>query len=115
MSTPSPDPYTELEEVLDRERSCLLGGDYDALDSLNQRKEALLARLDRHPDSPRGAERIQARARDNQRLASAAAAGLGAAIRRIGEVQRLDRGTGLYDDSGARVRTQQAGRTLRRV
>ncbi|QIE40882.1 hypothetical protein G5B39_02245 [Rhodobacteraceae bacterium SC52] len=109
------DPLTLLEVNLERERTSLLAGRFEALEELNLEKMSLATSLPGGESDTARVERILARSRSNQRLAEAAGEGLKAAMRRLGEVERLDGGTGHYSSCGARTKTPNVSRTLRRV
>ncbi|PWR01421.1 hypothetical protein DKT77_17090 [Meridianimarinicoccus roseus] len=105
----------DLSDLLTRERACLIGGRFEEIAELGQRKAALLENLAARPGEAAALADLLARARANQRLAAAAAAGLRAAIRRLGEVERLGSGAGHYDRTGSRVPVAGGQRVLRRL
>lgn len=109
------DHLETIERNLEDERASLLAGRYEALEELSIEKAELATALSGRASDPLRVAGILARAEANQRLATAAGAGLKAAMRRLAEVERLDGGTGHYSSSGTRTAPSGVSRTLRRV
>jgi hypothetical protein len=95
------DVVTELEEVLEAERLCLVGGELDGLARLATRKEALLVGLPPGAAAEPGLSRLRGALARNARLLAAAAQGVRDADSRLREL--ID-GPALetYDDGGNR-------------
>ena len=110
-----PDAARELHALLEHERACLLAGRFDDLADLQARKLGLADSLARQRPPARALAALSDRAAANQRLMAAAGLGLKAAMRRLGELSRLDSGQGLYGKHGARQEQTSAPRVLRRL
>lgn len=117
MISPSRD-VSELLALLDMERRLLLDGQLVALAPLQDAKARLVERLGPGSVPPEALALIRGRAGSNLGLLAAARDGIGAALARLRELERLGQGGVAYDSRGARVDPPSAAglpRTLRRV
>ena len=107
------DGIAALEDHLEAERRCLVGGDLDGLARLAARKEALLAGLRRGAGRGPALRRLRRALDRNAALLAAAAQGLRDADSRL---RQLIEGPALvtYDGSGQRRTLDAAGPTLSR-
>lgn len=90
-----------LEAALDQLHSCILAADFELLPKILAETERQLAKL--HPVPDRTViERLKYKADRNSRCLQAAARGLRAAQRRLGEVSATDAQLSTYTKSGKR-------------
>lgn len=89
-----------LEDLLERERTLILSGDFDGLARLSHEKEASFAGLAPEPRDAATLERIRRMADRNQHLLAAAARGLRAAQARIAALGRPDTSLRTYGRDG---------------
>jgi hypothetical protein len=111
----APNPLEELCDLLAAERDLLLAGRFAELSELHDRKIGLAEALKLHSPTPKSLDAVLARASANQRLMEAASAGTRAAIRRLGELSRLESGQAVYGSNGSPVASVPAPRVLRRL
>lgn len=93
-------PLNELRAVLTRERTALLGGTYDDLPDLAEKKGQLLDALARSSPDRSDLRRIKRKMDQNQDLIAAALRGVGAAKERISALEAVRNGLMTYDQSG---------------
>jgi hypothetical protein len=93
------DRVTQLQTLLQAQRSALLSGRLDALDGIAGQLESLMAAPLQGAD-PRALRGLRMQAETNARLAEAAAQGLRAARRRLTEASSIARGGQTYDGNG---------------
>ncbi len=90
-----------LEAVLDHLHRCILRAEFDLLPKILEETERRLEQL--HPLSDKSVlERLKYKADRNGRCLQAAARGLRAAQRRLGEVSTTDKQLSTYTKSGKR-------------
>ncbi|WP_424831687.1 flagellar biosynthesis protein FlgN [Ruegeria sp.] len=103
------DSIKALEEVLDHERTALVEGDLDSLETMALEKERLIDAISglQVPDSD-DLIRVQKKVDRNQALLSSAAEGIRAVADRMSELRRVRREFSSYDAAG-----QRSGFTVR--
>ena len=95
------DLYDSLDDLLDRERAALIGGNLSAIGGLVAEKEDLMARITAE-DAParKRLERLQGKALRNQELLDSALKGIRAVANRFATLRRIRKTLETYDESG---------------
>lgn len=108
---------TEIEHLLDAERTALLAGDFDMIDALKDRKGELLGGLAEHREglSPEAYERLSEKAAHNQTLLASAARGIAAVRQRLQEIRDARTGDASYTAEGQRRTSIRAPSLERRA
>jgi len=106
------------ERLMEEERRALLSGLFDRLGAIGADKARLLAELETAvpatPETPelrRALERLVEASRRNERVITAARAGLLRARRRISAIEAARRGDVAYARDGSRIVSRQDGQT----
>lgn len=100
---------SQLDALLDEERSLLLTGDLDGLGALHDRKENLIERLARlESRSDPNLPDIQDKLRRNQALLDGAMAGIRSVARRLATARRVRQSLEFYGEDGERATVEMA-------
>lgn len=97
-------------DLLEDERAAFLGGEYNRIPAISDRKSRLLSDLEQFlppPERSKTAEQMLAAlvemSRRNEDIIKAARQGLSHARRRIRSIKQADHGVVAYDESGADI------------
>jgi flagellar biosynthesis/type III secretory pathway chaperone len=95
----------ELDEILDQERSALVRGELDQIESLLSRKEAIIQNLNTIENLEREAlSKVQSKVSRNQELLNSAMEGIRSVATRMAELRRVKKGLDVYDRAGRKAR-----------
>lgn len=95
------DKIDELDEILELEREALIEGKLDKLQSLLERKDALISDLNMLDELERDAlETVHNKVSRNQLLLESAMQGIRSVANRMQELRRVRKGLDVYDKSG---------------
>jgi flagellar biosynthesis/type III secretory pathway chaperone len=97
----------EMNLLLEDERKTLLKGDLDGLESLLERKEALVVRLNQIEQLSDGdLGELRNKAARNHELLDSAMQGIRAVADRMAELRRVRKGLQTYDRSGRKTEVE---------
>jgi len=101
MTDITQDPLSELDALLDRERSALIDGDLQQLGELLEKKEALLEQIaGMEGPAAKGLESLQGKAIRNQALLDSALQGIRTVANRFATLRRIRKSLETYDEFG---------------
>lgn len=93
-----------LDDLLEREREALLGGDLDSIARLLEEKEALFDRLNAlSQDTSPDLSALKGKVQRNQALLDNALKGIRAVAARMSAMRKIRRSLDTYDESGNRT------------
>lgn len=94
-----------LDELLDLERTALVGGELERLGVLLPEKEKLIDRINMLDSVERDAlAAVQTKVNRNQSLLNSAMEGIQAVANRMAEMRRVRRGLETYDEAGRKMK-----------
>ncbi|EBA17094.1 hypothetical protein RSK20926_08992 [Roseobacter sp. SK209-2-6] len=95
----------ELDEILDEERSALVRGELEKIESLVTRKERIIEQLNAIDDLERKElNKVQTKVSRNQELLNSAMDGIRSVATRMAELRKVRKGLDVYDRTGRRSR-----------
>lgn len=109
---------SELDDLLDRERACLLAGDLSGLSRILREKERIIDTLNSLlPESDPGLDALKDKALRNQALLDTAVEGIRAVANRVSALRRVRDTLETYDKSGRKTSfdAQPRGRVEKRA
>ncbi|WP_293574060.1 flagellar biosynthesis protein FlgN [Phaeobacter sp.] len=111
MTEQTPQEMIEtLDEILDAERTALIGGDLHELEPLLAKKEKIIDALNMVGDLERESlQKVQTKVSRNQELLDSAMEGIRAVASRMAELRRIRRGLDVYDQAGRKTRYATRG------
>lgn len=106
------DLIAELDLLLDRERSALIGGNLDQIANLMEQKEALIERLRKiGATESKELDHVHGKVVRNHALLASAMEGIRAVSDRMAELRRVRQGLETYDSRGRKTRIQATGQS----
>lgn len=109
---------SELDDLLDKERACLLAGDLSGLSRILREKERIIDTLNSLlPESDPGLDALKDKALRNQALLDTAVEGIRAVANRVSALRRVRDTLETYDKSGRKTSfdAQPRGRVEKRA
>lgn len=97
------EPIDALEDVLKRERSAIMAGDFDQLERLIPEKERLMPNLDKDPEALEKLQGLRDYSARNGELLSSMQSGITAAQERIQAMRAPKPALETYDDTGRKT------------
>jgi len=96
-----------LDDLLDRERQALLGGELDQIARIAEQKEGLIDALNANASlSPQGLTDLQAKVARNQALLDGALQGIRKVAMRLAALRKIRRSLETYDAKGQKQTIQ---------
>ena len=106
------DLIAELDLLLDRERSALIGGNLDQIADLMEQKEALIERLRKiGATESKELDHVHGKVVRNHALLASAMEGIRAVSDRMAELRRVRQGLETYDSRSRKTRIQATGQS----
>ncbi|WP_434289812.1 hypothetical protein [Celeribacter sp. SCSIO 80788] len=107
-------PAAALADLLEREKTALLKGDFATLEELSKSKESLLALVAKSKTPPPVLKDLQNRSAHNKRLLMASAKGLRTARERILSLRAQSQGFTAYGPAGKTTEIERKSLTMKR-
>lgn len=110
------DTHAALKDLLIRERTAILSGDYSRLEAFGTEKERLMNALSKVRTDPKILADLREKAARNGLLYDAMRAGVGSALERLKQLREPAQPLSTYDKAGRKTEiASEANKTVRRA